>query len=167
MLHTLVFQMTDRTQTLSRELFCHGFCSRGYRDAMPHLLSCHHSGSCPGAGLSSTAGVEQLLVSEDGGALCSQELQQHGHHCKGWAKEVHTRSFSNCCELVVFFFFLFGITVSLHDKSGLWTKEHASDLQNKALADYSVGFAQFTVALLKMSLCGSIVKFCCRQIREG
>lgn len=105
MLHTLVFQMTDRTQTLSRELFCHGFCSRGYRDAMPHLLSCHHSGSCPGAGLSSTAGVEQLLVSEDGGALCSQELQQQGHHCKGWAKEVHTRSFSNCCELVVFFSF--------------------------------------------------------------
>lgn len=81
-------------------------------------------------------------------------------------QEVRTRSFSNCCELVGFFSF-FGITVSLHDKSGLWTKEHAFDLQNKALADYSVGFAQFTVALLKISFCGSIVKFCCRQIREG
>lgn len=60
---------------------------------MPHLLSCHHSGSCPGAGLRITAGVEQLLVSEDGGELCSQELQQHGHHWKGWAKSPHKEFF--------------------------------------------------------------------------
>lgn len=57
------------------------------------------------------AGVEQLLVSEDGGELCSQELQQHGHHWKGWARSPH-KEFFQLLWTCRFFFFLWNHSFS-------------------------------------------------------
>lgn len=55
----------------------------------------------------------------------------------------------------------------LRNKPGLWTKEHASDLQNEALADYHTGFAQFTIVLLKCPYVEALLNSAVDKLGKG
>lgn len=136
--------MTGRTQTWADG------CLASVSVGQVTELSCHISWAAVVVVLALMLNFVVLLgllviPSWEQSEFCSQRLQQYSCCGRGWVIVVLAGNFL----LAMNFWSILFEAQFLCNQPGLWTKEHASELHEKALADYPVGFAQFIVALLK------------------